>query len=105
MAQLSPVFGILPHDINQDGNLDLILGGNLYGTRVKFGRYDSSKGEVFLGDGKGGFNSMPYNKSGIFTNGEVRDILKIMNQDEIKILFVKNNSSFDVYTPNKLFNH
>lgn len=105
MAQLSPVFGILPHDINQDGNLDLILGGNLYGTRVKFGRYDSSKGEVFFGDGKGGFNSIPYNKSGIFTDGEVRDILKIMNQDEIKILFVKNNSSFDVYTPNKLFNH
>lgn len=32
LAQISPVFGIIASDFDQDGNLDIITGGNLFGT-------------------------------------------------------------------------
>lgn len=97
-VQVAPVFGLLPFDINADGNLDLISGGNLYGTRVKLGRYDASKGEVLLGDGKGKFSPISYQESGFRVNGEVRDIVPLNNGRQWQIVFAKNNSSIEIYT-------
>src|SRR5690606_3578492 len=37
-AQFSPVFAAAAADLNGDGNLDLIFGGNLFDTKLKFGR-------------------------------------------------------------------
>ncbi len=35
LAQISPIYSILPMDINGDGNMDLILGGNQNHTRIR----------------------------------------------------------------------
>jgi enediyne biosynthesis protein E4 len=96
-VQVAPVFGLLPFDVNADGNLDLITGGNLYGTRVKLGRYDASKGEVLLGDGKGEFMPITYQHSGFRVNGEVRDIVPLNVGEEWQIIFAKNNAPIEVY--------
>lgn len=100
-TQFSPIFGIAAADINADGNLDAILGGNFFGTRVKYGRYDANKGTLLLGDGKNGFEVIDNPRSGLHLEGEVRDI-QIIETEENKsiIIFAKNNGPVEVYRTN-----
>ncbi len=97
-AQLSPVYSIASDDYNRDGNKDLILAGNFYGARQKFGRMDSNRGVVLLGNGDGSFVSLPCNESGLFLDGEVRNIAQISLSDGKEILlFAPNNDSLQIY--------
>jgi hypothetical protein len=97
-TQFSPVYGILVADINSDGNKDLILGGNFFGTRVKFGRYDANKGNLLLGDGKGNFKPTSIPESGLNIDGEIRDVTKIILADKTEmVLFVRNNDILATY--------
>lgn len=102
VAQFSPIYGIVAEDVNQDGNLDIIAGGNFFGTRVKYGRYDANKGTLLFGNGKGSFETVSNLESGFNIDGEVRDIvtLKLANEDEI-IMFAKNNTGIQTYIINK----
>ncbi|HEA21695.1 MAG TPA: RNA-binding protein [Pricia antarctica] len=97
-AQFSPIYGILIRDFNADGNLDVVLAGNFFGNRVKFGRYDANKGVLLLGNGKGGFQSVNTKESGLNIDGEVRDItlVKLRNGKEL-ILFARNNQTMKEY--------
>ena len=97
LAQISPVFGIIASDFDQDGNLDIITGGNLFGTRVKLGRLDASKGEFFKGNGNGLFQSIQYSKSGLKSEGEIRDIVVINIGGKPHLIFAKNNAPIEVY--------
>ncbi|HET8736322.1 MAG TPA: VCBS repeat-containing protein [Pricia sp.] len=90
-AQFAPVYAILVQDFNADGNLDALLAGNFYGTRVKYGRYDANKGELLLGDGHGGFNAVNQATSGLNINGEVRDALQVERPDGGKIVLLARN--------------
>lgn len=95
-AQLAPVYGILIEDFNNDGNLDLLLGGNFFGTRVKYGRYDANKGTLLLGDGKGNFENANPAEYGLNVEGEVRDIALLELANDTKLLvFVKNNAPLE----------
>ncbi len=97
-AQLSPVYSITSDDYNGDGNMDLILAGNFYGSRLKFGHLDANRGVVLLGNGDGSFLSMPNSKSGLFLDGEVRDVAQLSLSPEKEILiFAPNNDSLQVY--------
>jgi hypothetical protein len=51
-AQLAPVFGLVCADLDEDGNLDVLLTGNSFSTEVMAGRYDAGYGLCLLGDGK-----------------------------------------------------
>ena len=100
--QFSPIYGVLANDFNNDGNLDIIAGGNFFGSRVKFGRYDANKGSFLLGDGKGNFESLSNTQSGFNVNGEVRDIITLKNaKSKSLILFARNNMEFQVYKINE----
>jgi hypothetical protein len=59
-AQFSNINSIVVNDVDNDGNLDAILGGNLYNAEVETPRNDASYGLWIKGDGKGGFNSIYY---------------------------------------------
>ncbi len=72
IAQQSPVFGIVPHDFNRDGKLDLILSGNFYPNEVHEGRQDASRGLLLLGDGKGNFTASTTTQSGLDLRGDAR---------------------------------
>jgi hypothetical protein len=97
-AQFFPVYGIASGDYNMDGNPDMILAGNFYGTRIKFGEYDAGKGLMLTGDGKGGFTVLDDLRSGILIRGEVRDIQDVKLASGRKILvFALNNDSAQVY--------
>ncbi|WP_411029827.1 VCBS repeat-containing protein [Spongiimicrobium sp. 3-5] len=99
LSQFSPVFGILVQDFNQDGHLDVLLGGNFFGTRVKYGRYDANMGLLLLGDGHGNFDPSSNLESGLNINGEVRDITSITLSDKRELILVsRNNESLKTYT-------
>ncbi len=71
-VQLSSVNVILPQDFDQDGNMDVVVAGNLYGSEVETPRNDAGFGLFLKGDGIGGFVPIPAHQSGISISGEVR---------------------------------
>jgi hypothetical protein len=93
-AQFSPVFAAASADLDGDGNLDLLFGGNLFDTKLKFGRYDANHGSVFLGDGAGGFREVSPKQSGLSIKGELR---KIDIQGD-RILFYIKDQGIQQYT-------
>ncbi|SDE73612.1 Repeat domain-containing protein [Pricia antarctica] len=97
-AQFSPIYGILAQDFNTDGNLDVILAGNFFGTRVKYGRYDANKGLLLLGNGKGNFEPVSTQESGLNIDGEIRDISSIQMADGKQLLlFARNDEGVKTY--------
>nr|MDQ6904014.1 RNA-binding protein [Bacteroidota bacterium] len=65
-AQFSVLNGMLVHDFDGDGNLDVLINGNDYGTEVNLGRYDALNGLVLKGDGKGHFTALSILQSGVY---------------------------------------
>ena len=76
-AQFSPVFAISINDFNNDGKMDLLLGGNIRSSRVKIGLNESNKGQLFLGDGKGAFSYVAQPVAGLKVKGEIRSFCTI----------------------------
>ena len=76
-AQFAPVMGIEAEDINLDGNLDLLLVGNLFDAEVETVRYDAGRGLCLLGDGKGDFKALSPKESGFFLRDHARTISRI----------------------------
>lgn len=100
-AQFSSVYAINVADYNDDGNLDIIMGGNLYKVKPEVGRYDASYGSFLAGDGKGGFKLIPSKYSGLYLNGEIRDILEIKSAENDVLVFSRNNAPVQVYRTSK----
>jgi hypothetical protein len=68
-AQLAPVFGTLAQDVDGDGNLDVVLVGNEYGSDLVAGQMDAFDGLVLKGNGKGGFAPLTIQNSGFYVPG------------------------------------
>ena len=91
-AQLSPVYAIQSVDIDDDGDQDLFLGGNLFKAKPEVGIYDASYGTYLENKGNGTFQAFKDGK-GFSVKGEVRDI-KVVDQT----LFVfRNNDSIATF--------
>ncbi len=102
MAQLSPVFGILPTDINKDGSIDLFLCGNFYGFKPQTGRMDASYGTILLQNAEHKFVFIPPAQSGLFIRGEARDVLQIKTaKGDNLIVVAMNNAPLKVFRKNK----
>jgi hypothetical protein len=71
-AQFSPTFGVCVSDFDGDGSEDIFLAQNFFAFRVEDSRLDSSRGLLLRGNGKGEFESMPGQASGIKAYGEQR---------------------------------
>ena len=80
-VQFSSVNTICTLDVNKDGILDIILGGNQYEFKPQFGRLDSNFGSVLLGTKNGTYTWTSYAKSGFYLKGEVKHIQKIKNKN------------------------
>lgn len=93
-AQFSPVFASEAVDVNGDGNLDMVLGGNTSYGKLYFGRYDASQGLVLLGDGKGKFTNSTKAQSGLDLSGNARRI--IVGKDLIFIYL--DESAVSIYS-------
>ena len=71
-AQFAPVFGISTGDFDGDGNTDLFLAQNFFGTSPAESRMDAGCGLWLRGTGRGGFRTVPANQSGFGIYGEGR---------------------------------
>ena len=100
-AQFSPMFGICTDDFDGDGNIDVLIGGNLYRVKPEVGRYDASYGVFLKGDGKGYFTYLPPKETGFFVDGEVRDIKKIIIDKQGYVLVARNNDTPLVFKINR----
>jgi enediyne biosynthesis protein E4 len=101
-VQFSSVNTICTTDLNKDGILDIILGGNQYGFKPQFGRLDSNYGSVLLGNKNGTYSWSPYSKSGFHIKGEARHIQKIKNKNNtISIIAVINNAAPKIFKINE----
>jgi hypothetical protein len=77
LAQVSPIMESVVADVNGDGNLDILVVGNMFGAEVETTRYDASIGTVLLGDGRLNFQPVPVTESGFFTPYNARNIRSI----------------------------
>jgi len=100
-AQISQLNGMVVDDFDGDGNLDIALNGNDYGTEVNTGRYDALNGLVLRGDGKGNFRALSILQSGVYIPGDGKALVKLLgakgnyllaatqNKDVMKIFELK----------------
>jgi hypothetical protein len=76
-AQESTINGMVIDDFDGDGNLDILINGNDFGTEIGVGRYDALNGLLLKGDGAGGFTPLSILQSGIFIPGNGRALVKL----------------------------
>lgn len=91
-VQFSPIYAIETFDFDYDGDMDIIMGGNLYNVKPEFGRYDASYG-VYLENIDGEKFNFYNNGRGFFVEGQIRD-LKVLDD---KVFVAKNNSDIEVF--------
>jgi hypothetical protein len=79
-AQFAPIYTVTSLDYNNDGIKDLLLCGNIYQSRIRFGKYDANHGVLLKGNGKkGSFSYVPEELSGLKLKGDVRSVIAIKN--------------------------
>jgi hypothetical protein len=64
LAQIAPIRGLIAHDVDGDGHLDLIVAGNLHDFEPNTPRADAGNGLWLRGDGRGHFTPVTPRESG-----------------------------------------
>jgi hypothetical protein len=90
-AQISAINGMVVDDFDGDGNLDVIINGNDFGTEVGVGRYDALNGLMLKGDGKGNFSPQSILKSGIYIPGDGKALVKLQASNGNYLLAASQN--------------
>lgn len=97
LAQTSKVMKMITEDLDNDGDLDIILGGNFYGPSMYQARYDSFFGITLKNDGKGNFESELATETGFLMDGEVRDIEILTTSMGRLYLIARNNENIQIF--------
>ena len=90
ISQISPIYGMIAEDIDNDGNLDLVHTGNFYGPDRDMWRYDAGIGMVLKGDGKLGFKELSVKESGFYVPGEGRALIMMPRADKNSLLLLSS---------------
>ncbi|QJW91648.1 VCBS repeat-containing protein [Spirosoma taeanense] len=101
LAQVSKLFALYPMDIDHDGDLDVLGGGNFYGANTYQGRYDAGYGLVLRNDGNGQFTALSPVTTGFLLNGEVRDICPVRTARGLLIAVARNGEAVQLLRMNK----
>ena len=91
LAQLSSVNKILKKDIDDDGFVDIIISGNMFNSEVETPRNDGSVGALLKFEPNSGFKAIPARQSGLFLNGDIKDMEFISLKNNDYIISAKNN--------------
>jgi hypothetical protein len=101
-AQISVLNGMAVEDYDGDGNLDVIISGNDWGTEVSVGRYDALNGLLLKGDGKGGFQDLSIIQSGIYIPGNGKGMVSLKGKDGRYLLAAgQNRGPLKIFILNK----
>jgi hypothetical protein len=95
-VQVAPINGMLTRDVNNDGQLDVLMIGNDYGSEVKLGRLDAHNGLIGLGDGEGGFRFQEAHSSGFLVQEDAKALVSIHNKGLNKTIFIASQNRGDL---------
>lgn len=98
-AQESPLYAIAVADIDADGDLDLLTGGNFNYAKPEIGRYAADRGDVLLNDGEGNFTAADPLQTGFILSGEVRSIVQLQGRPSPRWLVSRNNDGIQLFLP------
>jgi hypothetical protein len=96
-AQFAPVYSISANDFDDDGVIDLLLGGNQYRAKPETGINDAGYGLILKGTTDLKFQSVSPSLSGFFTKGEIRDTKIITVNGKRIIAVARNNDKLEFY--------
>ena len=88
--QLSNVNDTSILDYNNDGHLDILAVSNLFVSEIETPRNDAGIGLLMLGDGTGGFTSVPGYESGFLARKDAKK-LGLLKHKEGLVMVVANN--------------
>ncbi|MEM9646970.1 MAG: VCBS repeat-containing protein [Bacteroidota bacterium] len=91
MAQLSSINAILGHDVDKDGKIDLIIGGNLFSSEIETPRNDAGYGLVLKNSGDGQFVGINADKTGLFAPADLKNLSFIEISGTTHLLVGNNN--------------
>ncbi len=97
LTQFAPVNGQQFDDVDNDGNLDIILVGNDFGNEIISGRYDALNGVVLLGDGKGEFHPLSTLESGFIVPGDAKALARLSGLNNDIFIATQNRDSLRVH--------
>ena len=100
LAQISSINKMLVDDFNADGNLDVVLAGNLYNSEVETPRNDASFGLFLQGDGTGKFKVTTMMESGLKIVGDTRDMELLTINGAKHLLVAKNDEQLQLIKVN-----
>ena len=90
-AQIAPIYGILPQDVDGDGKTDLLVAGNFDGVQPEIGRMSAGYGLLLRGDGHGNFTPVGIRQSGFSVPGQARDIKRLRTRTGDIYVVARNN--------------
>ena len=90
-AQISQLDAMCVDDFDGDGNLDVVISGNDYGTELTTGRYDAFNGLMLKGDGKGDFTPLSILQSGVYIPGNGKALVKLIGANGKYLLAASQN--------------
>lgn len=96
-AQLAPLYGLCTGDFDKDGFMDIVAGGNFLGSKPEFGYIDADYGIFLKGNGKGGFTVQHSAQTGLFFEGEVRDIRLLKTAGSTTFAVARNNMPLEFW--------
>ena len=97
LAQIAPIKSILVHDVDGDGNLDLIVAGNLYDAEPNTPRADAGNGLWLRGDGKGHFTPVSTRESGFLAPLNVAGLALIRTPAGTSVLVANTGDSLQTF--------
>ncbi len=90
-AQLAPLFGMLPHDADGDGDLDLLLTGNDHGMELLQGRADAFHGLVLRNDNGSPTVPVPLEQSHFYVPDNARALVQLIRDNGEQLLLVSQH--------------
>jgi len=97
LAQIAPIRGIVVHDVDGDGNLDLIVAGNLFQTEPNTPPADAGNGLWLKGDGHGHFTAVSPRESGFLTPGNVAGLALLKTPAGSAVLVANTGDSVQTF--------
>ncbi len=96
-AQFSPVYAIFAEDFNNNGECDILIGGNQNRAKPETGIYEASYGLLLEAKNNGIWESVSNTNSGFYSKGEIRDLKVIKINGERIIVVARNNNNLKFY--------
>ena len=98
IAQVSPINDILIEDYTGDGDMDLIVAGNLYASEVETPRSDAGIGLLLVGDGNGNFRPATMAESGILIPYDTKKLRSMVVNNKQGFAVANNNGPLQLFT-------